>query len=37
LRGKGCIRVSYRINSRDYGEYHYCWKKDHWQKTARKR
>ena len=33
--GKGCIRVSYRINSRDYNEDRYCWEKDHWQ-TARK-
>ena len=34
--GKGCIRVSYRINSRDYNEDRYCWEKDHWQ-TARTR
>ena len=34
--GKGCVLVSYRINSMDYNEDRYCWKKDHWQ-TARKR
>lgn len=34
--GKGCVLVSYRINSMDYNEDRYCWKKDRWQ-TARKR